>query len=183
MKEDLSEVLSNVHVHVFVMGPAPESDLAAGELRKHLIQRCKDFGYSALMEHGEILDAVRETAGSDTDLAYIEEVHAKRVNVLVFLPASPGSFAELGYFAGLARGEGGESGLGLIRKSIVLVDQEVVPETVERGVSRGFVIDGPVAQMNALGARIAYVSYADLDSAWQQVEAKIEAERRFESRG
>jgi len=181
MKSDLAESLHAVSVHVFVMGPAPDSPLyaTAAALRQALVSRCKDFGYSAFMEHGEIIEAVRDTAGRDSDLSFIEEVHANRVQALVFLPSSPGSIAELGFFAGLARGRAREGGRELIQKSVVLIDEALRPAD---GQAAGFIIDGPVAMMREQGAHVAFVPYTDVEGAWDLVRRKAEATRRFNSR-
>ncbi|MBA4181995.1 MAG: hypothetical protein C0506_15505, partial [Anaerolinea sp.] len=148
LKVELEQALDTAFVNVFVMGPGlakvqgrvpwlpaflrPKTESPAGVLRRELVQRCKNYGYSALMEHGEIIDAVRSSrAGKGSDLAYIEEVHADGVHVLVFLPSSPGSFAEVGFFAGLARGlkKAGDSAGAreLISKSLILLDKDRVP--------------------------------------------------------
>lgn len=184
MRSDLDAALDEVEVHVFIMGPSPESDSDAGRLRRELAARCRPYGYSALMEHGEILEAVRAVAGRRTDLAYIEEIHGVRVDVMIFIPSSPGSFAEIGFFAGLARGKGRNGGRELIQKSVVLLDREkVAPRSPDGVFARGFVADGPVAFMEDLGAKVFYTTYSDVDGIWESLAPLLEAVRRFNSRG
>lgn len=184
LRTDVKEVLADVLVHVFVMGPAPDAGSPASTLRRELITRCRDYpGYSALMEHGEIIDAVRDEAGDGADLAFVEEVHANRVDVLVFIPSSVGSIAELGFFAGLARGRR-QKGIDLIQKSIVILDSSIVkPATEEWKGKRGFMADGPVAMMEALNAKVLLADYEDIDGVWRTVQERIEAIRRFKSKG
>lgn len=187
MELDLQAALDKTFVHVFVMGPAPEPESTASLLRRELVEKCKAFGYSAFMEHGEIIASVRGRAGARADLAYIEEVHAEGVHVLVFLPWSPGSFAELGFFAGLARGlaKGGHqtAAAELIGKSLILLDADLVEPPPDSGeLTRGFVADGPAMMLEDLGAKVIYVPYGDIAKAWSHVQRRVEAAKRFESR-
>lgn len=186
MEADLERVLENAWVHVFVMGPSPTPESDASRLRRAIIEKCREYGYTALMEHGEIIASVRSRAGTYADLAFIEEVHAATVHVLVFLPSSPGSFAELGFFAGLAWGmkKGGDdaSATAIINKSVILLDEAQVPLPADNGdLVRGFVADGPALMLEDLGAKVFYVPYGDIEKAWRHVQRRVEAARRFES--
>ncbi|MGE3074167.1 MAG: hypothetical protein AB7N24_13015 [Dehalococcoidia bacterium] len=166
--QSVTELAAKTPVHLFIMGPAPDADSQGARLRKELVGRAKADGYSAFAEHPEIKDAVGSALGDEVDLCTVELNFAARVDLLVFIPCSPGSFAELGYFAALAS-RGKKKPLG--PKSIVLVDHSFKD-------SKNFVLDGPVQLMREAKANVNYVDYGDAEAAWGILTAAISAERR-----
>jgi hypothetical protein len=171
LERGVAEQAAATPVHVFVMGPSPSADSSGARLRTELIRLCKLEGYSAYAEHPELAHAVSSALGSDIkdiDLCTVELKFAERVDILVFIPASPGSFAELGYFAALAD----------IKKDFQIGPRSIVFYDKNHGDQASFLRDGPARLLAEAKAALKYVDYEAQGEVWALLKLQIEAERR-----
>jgi hypothetical protein len=164
----VEKAASEAEVNVFVLGPAVgnREAPAAAALRRALIERCQaEVGFSAYAEHEEIIQTFGGQISPGADLCTIELLYAKNVNMLVFIPASHGSAAEIGYFAAVF-----DPPSKLARRCVILLDQQFA-------TLPGFVSGGPVRVLRAQGARVEPIDYEDIEAAWEVVKAEADDER------
>jgi hypothetical protein len=167
-EETVSQLAEDTPIDVFVMGPyvdttVPVDNLVpAARLRQALIKKCDEVGYAVPADLEEVIDIVTRQFGGQADLCTVEQMFADTVDLLVFIPDSNGSAAEVGFFAGLSDNRGGEVG----RKAVILLD-----ETHE--ATPGFVARGPVELLRGDGAIFEYVDYTDFDKVWPVVDRAL----------
>lgn len=170
----MSRVAEQTPVDVFVMGPhvdatAPNPSPAAG-LRAALIERLGAEGFSVPADLADVIAIVRGTLGS-TDLATTEHEYAKLVDLLIFIPSSNGSAAEIGYFAGIDI----NPAENIARRSLILLDES-------HQTAPGFVALGPAALLTSQGARLSWVNYSDVEQVWVLVKDEVRNARARKAR-
>lgn len=155
----LKDNVAKASVDVLVLGPDPRNrDLDAARLRKEIVKRCQASGTSVMAEHKELIEVARKMLGSGHNLCTYEVALAKVCDLIVLLPASPGSFAEAGLFA--MRKEA-------CAKSLVLFDREYSND-------ESYLMLGPARSFEFRRAKVEYVDYTKVDEVWKLVEAAIE---------
>jgi len=154
---------SRIRLSVLVLGPSAKSKEPAAVLRKHVASRCRKDGKLALQgEHKSLLNVYRGVMGRHSDLCTYELDLALRVDALVIIPSSPGSFVELGMLALAPK---------VCPKTIVLFDRKYARHNTS------FVKLGAKKAYTNKGATTAYVDYADKKSAWKQVQRHLQVIR------
>ncbi len=147
---------------VLVLGPngntAPTSDSYKGaQLREHIYQNCDSagVGVSVKGELKELVNVAKATMGPRFDLCTYEMYFAKdHCDAIVIVPASAGSFAELGLFA---------LNDSVRSKTMVLFDRQYrYPRNTFLNLGTG------KAYQNNQGV-VKYVDYDDPDKVWSMV--------------
>jgi hypothetical protein len=161
LEAKISERFGKINVKVLIMGPSGTGDRGtAAVLRTELANRCRAFGTSVLPEHPVLQDAASEL-GPNRDLCTYEHYLADLCQLLLVLPASPGSFCELGFF--------GMQEL-ICAKMVILFDRD-------KPRSGTYVSDGPVLAAKQRRAIVEYVDYSDTDGVWAIVKGHIDTVR------
>lgn len=149
---------------VFLGGPYIEPDKedesrgsAASILRFQLFHRLKGEKFEvSLGEYPKLKDSYKSGSGKYHNAADAELDHARSVaSLVVMIPDSPGSFAEIGAFS-LKR--------EICTKMIVLTD-------ITHEKSMGYLNTGPVACAKALGSTVKNVDYTDVEGCFEIVKA------------
>ena len=159
----LDETLANTPIDVLVLGPDVSGPSLDGPalLRKEILDRCLAFGASVLGEHQELIQTSQKRLGEGHNLCTYERTLAESVDLIVILPASPGSIAELGLFS-LHR--------PTAPKTLVLFSHQHRHES-------SYIMDGPRRALEMQRAKIAFIDYAKTDKAWRIVQTAIEQAR------
>ena len=174
-RSHIDAVASRIPVDVFVMGPHVDLEdkrpNLAMHLRHALITKLQGEGFSAPADLAEVIETVRSRFGEGVDLATTEHLFAYTQDLLVFIPNSHGSAAEIGFFAGVDI----DPQWDIASRSLVLLDatQQALP---------GFVARGPAALLKSRGASVCWVDYADLENAWRAVQAAVQNARLRKAR-
>ena len=165
-------------VTVFLAGPfiTPEVEVdskssAAAKLRYELFHRLKSEGF--VVSLGTYPDLVASfEAGTEGyhNSAEAELDHAKGVaSLVVMIPDSPGSFAEIGAFS--LKKE-------ICGKMIILADRA-------REKNLGYLNTGPIACAEVFGSSVERVDYKDVDACFKIVSAfshKVKNQIQLQSR-
>lgn len=152
--------ISATPVDVLVLGPSTDAEKLSLEarLRSEILLRCSEFGASVKGEHAELIAAAKAKMGAGYNLCTYELKLAELVDLIVFVPASPGSFAELGLFA---------SQEATAPKSILLFSQDYKDAT-------SYIMLGPKRAFEMRGATVEYVDYQEVEGTWTIVRQAIE---------
>ncbi|MEO6042793.1 MAG: hypothetical protein ABIQ47_02575 [Tepidiformaceae bacterium] len=140
-------------------------------LRQSLITRLREEGYPVPADLAEVIERVKSQFGQEVDLTTTEQLFAQTVDLLVFIPSSNGSAAEIGYFAGVDLNPDED----IARRSLVLLD-------VAHEATPGFVALGPAALLKSQGARVWWVDYGDVGRVWDVVWGEVQAARLRKAR-
>jgi len=149
---------------IMVMGPKPEEDEKKesnpAKLRKLLIQECKALGSVDVQpEHKDVQEATKQELGAGWNLTLHEIGMADASDLIVIIPRSAGSIAELGYFAMHSKFCG---------KMIILFDK-----AYERSED-SYISRGPRKSAKDLRARVEFVDYSRFEESWAVVKERIE---------
>ena len=152
---------------ILVMGPKLEDDekreLEPARLRRVLINECKALGnLSVMAEHPGLRDAVQGALGAGENLTIQEFAMAKQSDLIVIIPASAGSIAELGYFAFRKK---------CCNKMIILFSKEY------EAFKDSYLARGPGKAAKNYNAKVEFVNYSRPDEAWDIVRTCIEVLR------
>ncbi len=167
---EIGEYLSSLRPSVFIMGPSMEKEdnsamSEGGALRKDLAQRCEVQSLEVITEHKEIERKARKFAkerlGKGFDLTKYELLVAQVCNVVAIIPDSPGSFAELGYFA---------TNEGICPRMLILFNKK------HKG-ARSYLCQGPLKAADHNHATIRYVDYGRPNRAWTELSKAIDIAR------
>lgn len=165
-------------ITVFLAGPfiKPEDEVeskssAASKLRYELFHRLKSEGFVvSLGTYPDLVASFEAGTGGYHNSAEAELSHAKDVaSLVVMIPDSPGSFAEIGAFS--LKEE-------ICRKMIILAD-------VTREKSFGYLNTGPVACAEAFGSTVERVDYKDVEGCFKVVGAfsnRVKTQIQLQSR-
>jgi len=145
-------------VRVFVMGPSLNDGTPAGILRRHIIDRCNESNLAVIAEHDGIRRAVTQELGRDEHLTFCEVFMARKSDLIVIIPGSPGSFAELGYFAFQD---------DFCSKMTILYD------ALHQG-TQSYILLGPLRAAEAARAKIHFIDYSLPDAAWNIIHTEVE---------
>lgn len=151
----------NTPLSVLVLGPSMEATQAAGNLRRHIFAKAQDFGAIVTGEFKELVKQSRKLSGAGHNLCDYELQLALGMDALILIPASPGSFAELGLFALTDE---------ICSKSLLLMDKRYSGD-------RSFVNLGAGAAYKLRQAVVTNINYDDLDAAWPPVKRFLEKKK------
>lgn len=149
--------LGGIHLRAMVLGPRiNESDPKPGaQLRKAILERSPGEGITVWVrpEERELVKAAKKLFGKNYNLCRYELGLAQQCHLIVILPDSPGSFAELGLFAWQK---------STCQKSLILFNKKYKGGT-------SYLMHGPRRASIERGATIGYVDYADIEQGWKRV--------------
>ncbi len=157
--------LSTVRIRILILGPRLDGDEPGSELRRHIIQKCRDEQYiTVLAEHQQMQNLFSRKWGPVHDLCKMELWLAREedgrghniIDGIVILPASAGSFIELGMFVFEA---------GIHWKMLVLFNKEHQHTMTDSFIGKG----AKMAFDNGRRALTKLMDYQDLDSSWSEV--------------
>ena len=165
IRDGAKELIDSMRPKVLLMGPDMSGDSKGAKLRLGLKELCWEMADTVITEHREIERARRHAFGQGGNLAAWELHVAKDCEVVIILPDSPGSFAELGQFAMSER---------VCRKTLVIFDKQYQ----EQRHRKSYIQQGPRKAAQQNGARIHFVDYADVDRTWKKVQSFIQERKR-----
>lgn len=151
---------SEEQISVLVLGPNTRSRKPGAKLRKYIVDQCdKHKRITVKGEHKSLIQIFEQVAGEFADLCYYEFDLANRVNALVIIPSSSGSFIELGMFSVLE---------SVCANSLVLFDRNFESHEdsfVKLGAKRAF---------DNRGGETIYIDYTDKEHAWSLVDKYLQ---------
>lgn len=168
------EHLSQEPLTVFVMGPNTDDKRLGAKLRRKIIELCNDSELAVKAEHSEIRAVVRKELGKGYTLTHQEDLMAMKSDLIVIIPDSAGSIAELGYFA--LRED-------ICPRMIILFGRKYLT------ARNSYIAQGPCKAAKQLGATVRFVNYRRLSEAWEVINSRIEIGKArkvlgpFEERG
>lgn len=117
-----------------------------------------DFPVS-LGEYRELLDAYRNVLNDLHNATLAEKAHAERkVDAVVLLPSSPGSFSELGTFSMSEK---------IAKKMLILINKKY--ECIENYINLG-----PTIFARGYGSEVVYCSYENFDECFEIVDSFLD---------
>lgn len=148
---------------VFLAGPFIEPDdetksnySPSAILRFQLFHQLNGAGFEvSLGEYRELIDSYKGELGEHHNAAVAELDHAQQGAALVIMiPDSPGSFAEIGAFSMKE---------DICKKMIILSD-------VNHQASTGYLNTGPVACAKSLGSEVLYIDFNNVPACFDAVK-------------
>lgn len=170
--------VNDTPVTVFLAGPFIRPDVAlepnssdASKLRYEIFHRLTREGFIvSLGIYPDLLASFQTGTGMYHNSAEAELTHARDVaSLVIMIPDSPGSFAEIGAFS--LKEE-------ICRKMIILAD-------VARKRNLGYLNTGPVACAEAFGSTVERVDYKDVEACIKAVTKfthKVKTQIQLQSR-
>jgi hypothetical protein len=163
--------IEEAKVKILVFGPNLDDDNNGSELRRYIIQRCKDDKFIiVLAEHKEIQEHYLKILGPIHDLCKMEyhlaiekdkNTDYDLIDGIIILPNSAGSFIELGMFVIKQEIHG---------KMLILFNNEY-----ENTISDSFIGKGAkLALDNGRRAITRIIDYKDFDNSWTEVSKFLE---------
>ena len=150
--------IDTMQPRIFLMGPDMGTNDPAADLRRELKQRCESLGLTIVAEHPQVDEAGKEGLGELFDLTRWELRIASDSEVVVIIPASPGSFAELGLFSMRSK---------ICPKMLVLFHTDFENDD-------SYLQQGPKKAAQTRHAKIVFIDYSDFDEAWAKVSSFIQ---------
>ena len=156
----VAEELAAIEVDTLILGPTMDGarPKPAARLRSALVERCQEYGAAIKGEHRSLQMAARKAARAGHNLCIHERDLARDCDLIIILPASPGSFAELGMFA---------LDLKIAPKSVIFFDRQYKN-------AKSFLRYGPRKAFGQLKAAIHDVDYRNINGVWKIVETEIQ---------
>jgi hypothetical protein len=146
---------------VLLLGPSASDNKPGGKLRTELKRLCWEIGTTLVAEHEEIEKEGRKTLQGENNLTGWEAHIAKNSHLVVIIPDSPGSFAELGFFS--MQNE-------ICPKMVILFDKQYKKDT-------SYIQRGPRRNAAARRANILFVDYNNPAAVWRRVSKFVQAEK------
>lgn len=159
LTESADDYWKSAKISVFVMGPDTTTNSPGAKLRKEIIALCNAEDLAVKAEHDKIIEAVKRKLRKGFTLTHLEAFIARESDLIVIIPDSPGSFAELGYFA-LQK--------NLCAKLIILFDKQYLTE------KKSYIARGPHKAAKDWGATVRFIDYLKLSEAWRKILPRIE---------
>lgn len=145
-------------ISAMVFGPDINSNNDSSILRKHIIDRCNEYGILVRTEHEDFVKVHRKLLGTNHNLCGLEYLAAKHIDAIVMIPNSPGSFIELGMFALI--------NTVCVKTIILFSDEFSLPEK-----RLNFVFLGPKLAYEERKAQVEFIDYKRTDLAWEKVRS------------
>jgi hypothetical protein len=161
VEEFASEYISSMKPQILLLGPPINETGEGAKLRKELSNRCWALGISVLAEHNEIEAAGKKIFATAKNLARWEILVAIKSRLVIIIPDSPGSFAELGAFA---------QHKDICPRMVILFDKKY--ETDDSYIQRG-----PRRAAEERHATVIFDKYSEVETIWQKVSKLILMEK------
>lgn len=160
----VAEEMAAITVDTLILGPSMNEKRLKppAKLRRALLDRCPQYGAAVKGEHRSLQAAARRAAKAGYNLCTFERDLALSSDLIIIVPASPGSYAELGLFAFEDE---------IVRKTVILFDENFKKD-------KSFLRYGPRKMYKDWKATIYDVNYSDIDSVWKKVEKEIQKARQ-----
>lgn len=153
---NLDEDFNKTQFSIMVLGPNTDKTTPAAQLRKFIIEKCESHGVTIKGEHKKLIGAYTRILGAGSHLCGYELYLAKKgVDAVIIIPASAGSWVELGMFALVE---------DVCQRTLVLFSDKYSDETIPT-----FIHLGPKLAYKKQGASVQYVDYTEKDLAWTTV--------------
>ncbi len=155
------EYIDSMRPCVLLLGPDMDGDGPSAKLRRELSQLCWELGTTILTEHDEIEKAGKKITGGARNLARWEILVAQKSHLVIIIPDSPGSFAELGTFSQIDK---------ICSKMLVLFDKQYKKD-------KSYLQRGSRKAAEERRAAVLFVDYSEVDKVWQKVSSYIKTEK------
>ena len=159
---DLAEAIASardkIPVKVLVMGPNLKAPTREAALRRQIMQKAREYATVVSAECKELTSVAVKGMGEGHHLTVYEMFLVDLSNLVVLIPASPGSFCELGLFS---------SSWKASHKLLILANNAFA-------LSGSYVADGPITSAKRYGAVVQHVDYNDFDSACGFVKTQVD---------
>lgn len=155
------EYVHSMRPHILLMGPDMGGDKTGAKLRKELGKRCWELGTTILTEHDDIEQAGKKITGGIHNLTRWEIMVASRSHLVIIIPDSPGSFAELGALAQIG---------DICSKMLVIFDKQYEKDD-------SYIQRGPRRAAEERRAVTLFIDYSRFDKVWEVVQHYIMIEK------
>ncbi len=159
---DVDQHLRTRKVHILLLGPDLSKRDAGARLRRRLIELCNLEQLGVKPEHREILAAIKGRLRGGFNLTRAEEHIARNSHIIVIIPASAGSLAELGYFALQKH---------LCPRMVILFHKKFLKERDT------YIAQGPKRAAIQSRAVVRYIDYRNTSKAWSILRREIDNAR------
>lgn len=156
-----TEYINSMRPDILLMGPDMDGVAIGAILRKELSKRCWELGTTILTEHKDIEEAGKKITGGIRNLTTWEIMVARRSHLVIIIPDSPGSFAELGALALIDK---------ICSKMLVLFNKQYEKDD-------SYIQRGPRKAAEDRRAVIQFVDYSKFDKVWKVVSHYIMIEK------
>lgn len=150
---------ANIYITVFLLGPGDSSTSPGKELREYIRKKCDKVGIAVKGEHKDIIEEFNRKTKDLLNLCVMEYFIAEEIaDVIVIIPDSPGSLAELGMFVFNRR---------IYNKTLLLFSKEYDSD------DESFINDGIKSHYELKKVSIKEVDYSKKLKTWRVVEEFI----------
>lgn len=162
LEESITASIDRQKPEVLLLGPKMDGEGDGSRLRRELKERLWGLGLPVYAEHSEMVEAAKKRFKSFNNLSRLELHIAHTVRLIILIPDSPGSFAELGLFAHNEK---------ISRKLVILFNKRA------KGVKRSFIFLGPIKYAGELKVEILPTDYRKIEKVWPKIVSYIEREK------
>lgn len=159
LEADAETSIGSEPVKVFVMGPDTKNTSSGARLRQDIIDLCNIEDFAVLGEHPKTIAAIRGILRAGFTMTHHEILLARRSDLIIIIPDSAGSIAELGYFALQKKA---------CEKMVILFDKQY------RGKKKSYIAQGPQKAAKDSGATVGFIDYSVVAQAWEMIRPRIE---------
>lgn len=154
LEKGIDESIKRQKPKILLLGPNMDSEGDGSKLRRELKERLWSLGLPVYAEHAEMAKAAKKGFKSSNNLSRLEMHIARNVQLIILIPDSPGSFAELGLFAHKK---------DISKKLLILFNKRV------RGVKKSFIFLGPIKYADEQKVEILPIDYRKIERVWTKI--------------
>lgn len=162
LEESIEASIDHQKPEVLLLGPRMDSEGDGSRLRRELKERLWGLALPVYAEHAEMVKAAKRGFKSHNNLSRLELHIARNVQLIILIPDSPGSFAELGLFAHTPK---------ISDKLVILFNRRA------KGVRKSFIFLGPIRNASELKVEILPTDYRKIEKVWAKIVRYIEREK------
>lgn len=155
--QDLKDRSNKVRIKVLVLGPNTDAKSNGARLRKYIAVKCKkEQKIPIYAERKRLMDGYAKEIGKYADFCHYEkDLAVRKMDAIIIIPGSAGSFIELGLFAHVD---------GIHQKTLVLFNNQFPSHTPT------FINLGPRRSYKIRGADVHDVDYTNKKAVWVIVD-------------
>lgn len=162
------EYLDSEILKIFVMGPDTGSKKKGAKVRREIIRLCNEEGLAVKAEHPQIIAAVKKRFRQGFTLTHLEALMAEKSDLIIIIPDSAGSIAELGYFALREN---------ICTRMVILFEKRYLHQ------KNSYIAQGPRRAAKNSGATVLFVDYLDPMKIWKKILPRIAVTRASKVKG
>ena len=162
LEKSIKATIDRQKPEVLLLGPKMDGEGDSSRLRRELKERLWGLGLPVYAEHAEMVRAAKKGFKSCDNLSRLELHIAHIVQLIILIPDSPGSFAELGLFAHHEE---------ISRRLVILYNKRA------KGVTKSFIFLGPIKYADELKVEILPTDYRKIERVWAKIVKYIEREK------